>query len=150
MFSFLRIIDHFQQRTLIILLLAIGFLTYLNTLPNQFLWDDEEQIVANPTIRHVSNLPQLFLMSTGTAGGTDAHNGFYRPLMFIAYLINYQFWGLKAWGFHLFQVLVHLINLVLFFLILRHLLNHQKIKYHQALPFLISLLFAVQDRKSVV
>ncbi len=56
---------------------VIGFLVYVNSLPNGFVWDDEEQIVNNLVIRDWKNLPLLFESSTFYAGGAGLSGGFY-------------------------------------------------------------------------
>lgn len=128
---------------LLALLLAATLAVSANILPNQFLWDDEEQIVANPAIRRLTTIPGLFLSSTGTAGGSDAKVGFYRPLMFTAYAVAYQFFGLNAWGFHLTQLGFHLANVALVFLILKKLFAQASLPRPELLAFGAGLVFAV-------
>ena len=72
------------------ILAGVGFLVYVNSLPNSFVWDDGEQIVNNAVIRSFSNLPELFKGSTFSSGGGSLSGTFYRPLVPISYLFNYQ------------------------------------------------------------
>jgi tetratricopeptide (TPR) repeat protein len=130
------------MRHLILVLLAVAALVSANILPNGFLWDDEQQIVANPAIRRLTNIPGLFLSSTDTAGGSDAKVGFYRPLMFTAYTLAYRFFDLNAWGFHLLQIWFHLANVALIFLIVKKLFSQAGLPYPDWLAFGATLLFA--------
>lgn len=125
------------------IILIIGFLVYVNALPNNFVWDDEEQIVNNLVIRDWKNFPLLFISSTFYGGGAGLTGGFYRPLVTLSYFLNYHLWGLNPLGFRFFQITFHLLNLVLIFFILRKIFLDQAIKYSNEISFLATLFFAV-------
>lgn len=127
----------------ILIILAIGFLVYANILPNQFVWDDEEQIVKNPLVQNLSNLPFIFKSSTFYSGGGTPTGWFYRPMMTLSYLLNYWAWGGKPFGFHLFQIIIHLLNSVLIFLIFSKIFSREKISNSRLISFLMALIFAV-------
>ncbi len=133
----------FSTKFLIGLILIVGFLVYVNALPNGFVWDDEEQIAKNLVIRDWSNLPLVFTSSTFYGGGAGLSGGFYRPLVTLSYFLNYHVWGLNPFGFRLSQLLFHLANLILIFLILRKIFLSQNIKYGDEISALATLLFAV-------
>lgn len=133
----------FSTKFLLGTILIVGFFVYVNALPNGFVWDDEEQIVNNTVIREWQNLPLFFTSSTFYAGGAGLSGGFYRPLVSLSYFLNYQIWGLIPLGFRLFQIIFHLLNLVLIFFILRKIFNEQKIKYGNEISTLATLLFTV-------
>ncbi len=122
---------------------VIGFLVYVNSLPNGFVWDDEEQIVNNLVIRDWKNLPLLFESSTFYAGGAGLSGGFYRPLVSLSYMANYQLWGLNPLGFRLFQICLHLLNSILIFFIFRKIFSLQKIKYRNEISALSALFWAI-------
>ncbi len=117
-------------------LTGVGFFVYANSLPNAFVWDDEEQIVHNSVIQSVSNVSEIFKGSTFSSGGGGLTGGFYRPLVSFAYMGEYQFFGAHAWGFHLIQIALHLLNVVLLFFLI------QKFK-PGFVAFFTALLFAV-------
>ena len=125
------------------IILVLGFFVYASALPNGFVWDDEEQIVNNTVIRDWGNLPLFFTSSTFYAGGAGLSGGFYRPLVSLSYLTNYKIWGLNPLGFRFFQLIFHLLNLVLIFFILRKIFFNQQIKHSNEISFLATLLFAV-------
>lgn len=108
-------------------ILFFGFFAYTNALLNDFVWDDEEQIVKNDTIKDPKNLPAIFSSSTFYAGGAGLSGGFYRPLVNLFYLANYQIWGLNPFGYHLIQTLFHLLNLLLLFFLLERILDDQTV-----------------------
>lgn len=83
-------------------------LVYVNALSNPFVYDDHRVILENLSIRDLSNVRALLL-----------HDVF-RPVVNITYAIDYAFWGLAPFGFHVTSVLLHVTNVVfLFVLVLR-------------------------------
>ena len=125
-----------MKRWLIFLLLAVVFLTYLNILPNRFLWDDEEQVLNNPYLKSLQFLPQFFSGSTFNTGGAGLSGWYYKPLLSLWFMINFRLWGLKATGFHFTQLLLHLANTWLVFLIFKKSIN-------QKTAFWLSLFWAI-------
>jgi tetratricopeptide (TPR) repeat protein len=88
------------------------FTVYLPSLKNGFVWDDTSLIEQNPMIRDFENLPEI-LTSEDTLPHTST--GFYRPVPYMSYMIDYRLWGLNPSGFHLTNVLLHVLTAVLFF-----------------------------------
>ena len=91
--------------------LLITAFAFFNSLDGQFVYDDRLQILRNPTIKQVSNIPRMFVQSVWQfLNETDkaAAGPYYRPLFNIALIINYALFGLQSFGWHLFSLLVHL------------------------------------------
>ncbi|MBM3208919.1 tetratricopeptide repeat protein [Candidatus Shapirobacteria bacterium] len=109
-------LDSLGRVRLIFLILFVGFLVYANSLPNAFVWDDEEQIVNNPYIKSWQNLPQIFSGSTFSSGGAGLTGWYYKPIMSLWFMGNFSLWKLNPFGFHLAQILLHLTNATLIFL----------------------------------
>ncbi|WP_242370770.1 MULTISPECIES: tetratricopeptide repeat protein [Anaeromyxobacter] len=99
-----------------LLVLAIA-LTYGNALRNGFAWDDRQIIVENPTGHSLSNLGAVLTECDTTGGSTP----YYRPLNRALYLLDYQLFGLGAWGYHLVSVLWHAAAALLLFVAARRL-----------------------------
>jgi len=127
----------------ILIILVIGFLVYVNTLPNQFVWDDEEQVVNNPYIQSFANLPAIFKGSTFQTGGAGLSGWYYKPLMSFWFMTNYAFWGLRPFGFHLSQLFLHLFNSVLILLIFNQLFVGYGRKFAKLAAFFSGLIFAI-------
>ncbi len=131
------------KRENILIISIVGFLLYLNSFFNGFVWDDEEQVVNNPIIHSIANIPSLFAESTFNAGGAVKMSGlYYRPLMTTAYTLIYSIFGSGAFFFHFFQVVLHIASAVLLFLILNHFLKKEN------LSLLLSLIFLVHPINS--
>lgn len=128
-----------NSRKAIYLILFIGSLVYFNALFNGFVWDDEEQIVKNSVIQNLANFPQIFSGATFNTGGAGLSGWFFRPLLTFAYMVNYTFWGQNPFGYHLFQIALHLLNGILLFKILAELTKNYTRRY----TILINMLAAV-------
>jgi tetratricopeptide (TPR) repeat protein len=121
----------------ILLIILIGLTLYLNSLYNSFIGDDFLQIVNNAQVHSLENFFSFFTSSTYETGGANKIAGlFYRPLMLASYSAIYTIFGSNTAIFHLFQVLFHTANAVLFFLVLRFFLRN-------TLSFCIALIFLV-------
>lgn len=139
----MKLIKKLSKLQLVLLILAAGIIVYFNSFFNGFVWDDEEQIVINPLVQNFSNLPLIFKSSTFYGGGGMPTGWFYRPMMTLSYLINYSVWGSQAFGFHLFQVIVHFINAALVFFIFLSIFSKEKMPNPKIISFLAALIFVV-------
>jgi tetratricopeptide (TPR) repeat protein len=76
-------------------------------------YDDDQLVVENPFIRTLApaNLAYIFTHSCGTS---------YYPMRLLSLAIDYQFWGDDPHGYHLTNVVIHTVNVLLvFWLVLR-------------------------------
>ncbi len=107
---------------LVIILLAAASAVFLNTLYNGFVYDDEFLILKNKWIRDIAFIPQIFSSHLwGFKLGSDSN--YYRPLVHLVLMAEYHLFGLKAWAYHLTNILVYLSNTVLVYLIALQLLG---------------------------
>ncbi|MFH1665717.1 MAG: tetratricopeptide repeat protein, partial [Candidatus Omnitrophota bacterium] len=88
-----------------LIVFAASFAVYSNTLSSDFIWDDEYLIINNSQIKSFSHLPNVFKTYVGY--GSENINNFYRPVQEISNMIDYAVWGLKPFGFHLTNVIMH-------------------------------------------
>ena len=93
---------------------SISFLAYLNSIPNEFIWDDIDIIKENPLIRDFSNLFKFF---TTSWWGESSSIPNYRPLTVTSLLINYKVTGISAEGFRIVNILLHTVNSLLVLLL---------------------------------
>lgn len=106
-------------------------LAYFNSLQNEFIWDDEFLIQKNSYLHSFSNIPKM-LISNSTAGFGGIDN-FYRPTQNIYYLFIYQLFGHSKVAFHLGNILLHLLNGILFFLVTRKLFTNHSLALFSSL-----------------
>ncbi|MFQ5354258.1 MAG: tetratricopeptide repeat protein [Thermodesulfobacteriota bacterium] len=141
------------------LVFLIPLLIYSVTLTGDFVYDDNVQVIGNPWIRDFSKIPALFVSSTMSyVPGQTANT--YRPVFYIIYMVEYFFFGLRPWAWHLVNVVLHGMNaLALYFLasILITTKDHytatkkftQK-KSAPLIPFFAALVFALHPINSEV
>lgn len=108
--------EAYLERRLVLaltLLLLVTAAVYSGSLGNGFVWDDNDVIVRYPLNRSLSNLPQFLTASDSISGWPAAP--YYRPLARASYALDYQIFGLRPWGYHLENLLLHLANVLLLF-----------------------------------
>ena len=94
----------------VISFLLVG-LCYLNSLPNDFVFDDGPIVSSNPVIRAIT--PIQFLKSPYWT--KQQYAGIYRPFVIFSLSADYAIWKRWAPGFRLTNLAVHAINGVLVF-----------------------------------
>ena len=100
---------------LIAALVACATLPYLNILINGFVYDDNDQVLKNPYIRSFQYLKEIFTTNVWSFKGVSFVSNYYRPMMTLGYLFCYKLFGLRAYGFHLFSLLLHVLVAFLVF-----------------------------------
>jgi tetratricopeptide (TPR) repeat protein len=136
----------------VVIVAVVAFAVYLNALGNGFIYDDHSQVLRNYAIRDARNIPELFLRSAWTFEGAPPTSNYYRPMLNLLYMLNYYLFGLQAWGYHLVNVLFHVGNTVLVFLLTSALLTGRHAEGQTpgpvrsstflSPPFIAALLFA--------
>ncbi len=114
-----------SKYTVIVIIILISISVYLNTLPNEFVYDDVDQVMKNKWIRDVRNVPKIFLTDVWAFEEIEGKmpSNYYRPFMHIIYMMDYHIFGLRPWGFHLTNIIFHAGVSVLVFLIISTLIN---------------------------
>src|SRR3989304_9708791 len=137
----------------LIIIVALSVITYLNCLPNQFVYDDSSTIVENKLIKDWGNFNALFTHDYFKLSGELT----YRPIVTLSYFIDYSIWHMNPMGYHLVNVVLHTINIVrVYFLLLLLLRQYSKTQesHNQisdiGLALLTSMLFAVHPVVSEV
>ncbi|NTW65181.1 MAG: tetratricopeptide repeat protein [Nitrospirae bacterium] len=97
-------------RITMMFLALLTIAVYGNSLVNKFVWDDEFIIVRDPAVRDPSGAAALLV-------SPDVVKPYYRPLNRMSYLLDYQLFGMRPAGFHAVNVLVHVLNVLLLYLL---------------------------------
>jgi len=93
-----------------VLTLAV-WLTFGHTLGNELVFDDLDVIKHNRAIRSLGNLGILFSKEYFRASGEYT----YRPVATFSYFLDYAVGGGRPWVYHLHNVLLHNLNVLLVF-----------------------------------
>ena len=86
----------------ILIIVIAGFLIYSNTFKAPFIFDDEDSIVNNPAIKDI----RLFI--DPARAEKDG-----RFIGFLTFALNYKMHALDVTGYHVFNLLIHLMNALL-------------------------------------
>jgi protein O-mannosyl-transferase len=103
------IIRH-PQVTGVGLLVALCFLAYFPVLHNGFIWDDDHYLTDNPFLNDLEGLKRFWfdLRSRGQ----------YYPLVFTSFWIEHKVWALDPLGYHVDNVILHCMNVLILWRIL--------------------------------
>jgi Flp pilus assembly protein TadD len=104
-------------RCLALIFLGIG--VHIPSLTGELLWDDIPLVNDNPLIKS----PALILEAFRHYLFPDAYAGHYRPVQTISYIFDYLFWNKEAYGYHLSNVLWHVLSGILLYYLLRRILG---------------------------
>src|SRR3972149_2470330 len=120
----------------ILILIIISLAIYSNSLFNSFVWSDHTQIIQKEhIIQDLNGLLNVF--SSGMPGFSSLiKGGYYRPIINLAYSIDYWIWGLNPSGFHLTNVLLHTLSGILLYLVLIRVLALEPVAFLSATFFL--------------
>ncbi len=103
-------------------ILAVTFFAFVNSLQGDFVYDDRQQILNNPTITDLSNIPKMFTESVWqflNKNDSEAVGPYYRPLFNVALIVNYQLFKFQPFGWHLISILFHLAAVMLVYALAR-------------------------------
>jgi protein O-mannosyl-transferase len=128
----------------IIFIFLIGLAVFFNSLFNPFQGDDSAQIINNPLITNLNNIPSFFYRGMGYSGISSTFrllHEFYKPTLFMTYTLIYTFLGNSSLYFHIVQLLFQIANAILVFLIFSRLIKRE-------VAFLLSIIFLVHPINS--
>ena len=112
-----------------LILSILPWITYFNTLNNEFVFDDLILIQSNETLPSLKNIYNIITVTT------QEHS--YRPVRALSYAIDYHFSGFNPFSYHISNIVYHIINCFLVYLITLSLLSNR------ATAFFAAILFAV-------
>ncbi|HUI06608.1 MAG TPA: tetratricopeptide repeat protein [Verrucomicrobiae bacterium] len=92
------------RKFLPLLVIAAGLLAYHNSFTGAFVDDDLRSIPENPTIRHL--WPIWEPLSPPHSGWLTVEG---RPLINLSLAINYALGGYNVWGYHAFNLTIHIL-----------------------------------------
>lgn len=105
-----RLKTDWKSAALFLLLIAVlTAWTYRGALQVPFHLDDFHSIVNNPHVQTLSNVPAYFTSSEYFSTHGSRQN-MYRPVLLSTYALNYWWGELEPWGYHLVNLLIHLMT----------------------------------------
>ncbi len=97
----IRIVNGGKWRAVVaaFLLGLLAFVTFSPVWQAGYVWDDDQNVTDNPTLRSVDGLRQIWLVPRSTQQ--------YYPLMYTSFWLEYRLWGLEPRGYHVVNVILH-------------------------------------------
>ncbi|MBN1268409.1 MAG: tetratricopeptide repeat protein [Kiritimatiellae bacterium] len=99
----------------ILTIIVLAGLVYLPAVNGRFLWDDEDVVVSNFALRTFDGFLRIWSKPEASP------QGYYWPVTYSVFWIEYQLWGLDTLGYHLVNVALHAFNALLLWALLRRL-----------------------------
>ena len=134
-----------STKWLLLILAVITFITFSPILQNEFLdFDDVKFIVDNPLVLgHIEGSPYV------AAFEEQFRFPYYKPLVYVTWILEYQLFGLNPKVFHLTNLLIHIINVLLVFVILRTFLKRttNSFEHLEIVAAFGALMFAIHPLK---
>ncbi len=101
-----------------LVLVCIIFIAYLPTLYGSFVWDDGNYIYGNHLLRNTQGLWKIWFHPS-----SNLHESHYWPLVYTTFWLEYHVWNLAAFGYRLDNLILHILNTLLIWVILRRVLD---------------------------
>jgi hypothetical protein len=120
-----------------LLLVAIVFLAYGNTLTNEFIFlDDYKCILNNPLVTGFNfNLSSFKAVFFPPAEYLGKHIIFVAPLGNLSFAINYKLAGFCAWRFHLINIIIYVFSVLFAYYLFLHILKNKTTAFVAAVIF---------------
>src|SRR5437867_6827307 len=140
-----------RRNWLLGLILGLTFLAFSNCIRNGFAYDDETQILGNTFIRDLGNLPKALVTETWywrvqqdqDPNKQDKPSTPYSgPISTVYLMIVWKLSGAWAPGWHVLNIIVHMLVVYLVFLVLKKVTNDLR------LAAIASLIFALHPMRS--
>ena len=88
-----------------LLLVGLTVGAYIPAMNGGFIWDDDDYVQDNLTLRSLEGLGQIWFQPGATRQ--------YYPLVHTTYWLEYRLWGLDPTGYHVVNVILHALSAVL-------------------------------------
>lgn len=120
-----------------VIIIGIGFLLYLKSIFFDFTYlDDNNLILENQYfLSNIANIYNSFFIDVFNSVNTSAF--YYRPLLTISFILDYQIGGLSPIIYHFTNLIIHITSACLVFIFLT------KLNYKKTISFLFSLIFLI-------
>ena len=115
-----------------------------------FIFDDEPKVLDNPEIRNLSNLKNNIVRPYTNKFRFVGRNDPSRPFVYLTFTLNHHWGKFNPWGYHVFNVMVHIFNACLVFglahMIFRYVFHKSSLLY----AFVCALFFVAHPVQTEV
>jgi len=118
-----------KHLTAFLLIGIVSCVVYFNSLENEFVFDDIDQVVEKYEIRSLRNIPAILGLTNGRPS--------YRPVRTLSYCIDYFFSNLNPVAYHISNIIYHILASLFLYLIVIQLSNNQRMAIFAGILFAI-------------
>lgn len=108
---------------------------YINSLSTYFILDDYSAVVSNMHIRELKLSNVLTPMYREVNPDKFKVPIYSRPIQILSYAIDYRIWKLNPFGYHLMNMILHILNAILIFVLFSELFKNKLCAFFGALLF---------------
>ena len=116
-------------------LFLLGFFAYAASIQGPFVWDDPILVSNNAYIKDISHAGKVFTLDVEAGAGGATR--FYRPLLTLSFMADYALGGLRPAGYHVTNILLHVLAAWAVFWFLRTLLSDFRLAFLAAALFVV-------------
>ena len=102
-----------SQIKAIFFICCMGLLVFYGTLHSPFHYDDAHAIVESPHIKDLSKFQER----------VGIQNVFNRSVLLLSFAVNQHLGEMKVFGYHLVNILIHILNSILWFFLVKEFLS---------------------------
>lgn len=126
-------------RWLLPALLAVAGVAFVSAIDGDFVYDDTRQIVDNPLIQESGRVGEALTSDVWAFRAEEGKPGsnYWRPTFVVWMIFNYRLFGLNPPGWHVTNILLHVLVTGLVFVLLR------RLRLHPYVAAAVTLVFAV-------
>ena len=134
----------------------IAFLTYVPILGYYFTGADTFTLIETSRIQSMRDILAIFTQPLMNETIFSQYALYYRPITSLSFALDYYFWGLNPFGYHLTDLILHIIVSVLVFITMFFVLNYEKaISWTSAViftthPILVESVPAIARRQDII
>ncbi len=122
---------------ILLIIIAGSIIPYYNAPKGYFIWDDINLILMDYQIKSWNFLPKVFSRDFFGFSDNARKYGYYRPVVTITYMFDWQLWGTKPGGYHWTNIWFHVLNSLMVFFVLMRFFRKKPL-----VPLIGTLLFA--------
>ncbi|MDD2890475.1 MAG: tetratricopeptide repeat protein, partial [bacterium] len=134
------------------LIIVLGAIIYANSFKNEFVYDDTILVARNIYIKKWNNLFKVFNMDVACVeknlfkdlfkfkpdSSRKTALFYYRPLQVVSYMFDYSLWRLNVFGYHLGNLLWHLLTAILVYFFVNLISGNLKTAFITGLLFVVN------------
>jgi tetratricopeptide (TPR) repeat protein len=124
-----------KESTYIWILVLLGILIYVNCLPNEMFWDDDDFILKNVFLQDWSYFPRFF--TDNVISGAHLLSNYWRPLLMTIFAVEWHLWADWVYGWHAVSIVAHIAAGIVLFKALDAIFKDRTLSFLAALVFIV-------------